>query len=259
MASAARRRRAEGQDRQSAHDLALRDPLQVARSPAPPSPCCVAAGRDARHSRRLPAGHRQGLRRRGGGDIAPQFNYLLRDGGRAGASRPRCRFYFVSWLGERVVADIRVAVHAICCASSPRFFEENRPSEIASRLTVRHRGDRAGRRHDRLGRAAQHRARRSAASSILFTLAPKLDRLAAARHPADRRCRSSCSAAGCATISRSSQDRIADVGAIVAETLGAMKIVQAFGQEERESEPLPRRGRARLRDRPAADPAARDA
>jgi ATP-binding cassette subfamily B protein len=36
-------------------------------------------------------------------------------------------------------------------------------------------------------------------------------------------------------VSRSSQDRIADVGAIVAETLGAMKIVQAFGQEARES------------------------
>src|SRR3546814_10185963 len=37
-------------------------------------------------------------------------------------------------------------------------------------------------------------------------------------------------------VSRFSQDRIADVGAIVSETLGAMKIVQAFGQERRESE-----------------------
>jgi len=37
-------------------------------------------------------------------------------------------------------------------------------------------------------------------------------------------------------VSRHSQDRIADIGAMVAETLGAMKIVQAFGQEERESE-----------------------
>ncbi len=35
-------------------------------------------------------------------------------------------------------------------------------------------------------------------------------------------------------LSRSTQDRIADVGTIVAETLGAMKIVQAFGQEDRE-------------------------
>src|SRR3546814_11198214 len=37
-------------------------------------------------------------------------------------------------------------------------------------------------------------------------------------------------------VSRFSQDRIADVGAIVSETLGAMKIVLAFGQERRESE-----------------------
>ena len=37
-------------------------------------------------------------------------------------------------------------------------------------------------------------------------------------------------------ISRSSQDRIADVGAMVAEVLGAMKIVQAFNQQGRETE-----------------------
>jgi ATP-binding cassette subfamily B protein len=36
------------------------------------------------------------------------------------------------------------------------------------------------------------------------------------------------------TLSRSSQDRIADIGANVSETLGAMKVVQAFGQEARE-------------------------
>src|SRR3546814_19936959 len=34
-------------------------------------------------------------------------------------------------------------------------------------------------------------------------------------------------------LSRTSQDRVADVGATVAEVLGAMKIVQAFGQEQR--------------------------
>src|SRR3546814_20660588 len=36
-------------------------------------------------------------------------------------------------------------------------------------------------------------------------------------------------------LSRTSQDRVADVGATVAEVLGAMKIVQAFGQDEREA------------------------
>ena len=45
------------------------------------------------------------------------------------------RFYFVSWLGERIVADIRTAVQRNLLRLAPRFFEENRPSEIASRLT----------------------------------------------------------------------------------------------------------------------------
>ena len=46
------------------------------------------------------------------------------------------RFYFVSWLGERTVADIRLAVHRNLLRLAPGFFEENRPAEIASRLTV---------------------------------------------------------------------------------------------------------------------------
>ena len=46
-----------------------------------------------------------------------------------------CRFYFVSWLGERVVADLRRRVQSNLLRLAPRFFEENRPSEIASRMT----------------------------------------------------------------------------------------------------------------------------
>ena len=46
------------------------------------------------------------------------------------------RYYFVSWLGERIVADIRLAVHGNLLRSSPGFFEENRPAEITSRMTV---------------------------------------------------------------------------------------------------------------------------
>src|SRR5688500_6440577 len=45
------------------------------------------------------------------------------------------RFYFVSWLGERVVADIRLAVQRNLLRLSPGFFEENAPSEISSRMT----------------------------------------------------------------------------------------------------------------------------
>src|SRR5688572_31560535 len=47
-----------------------------------------------------------------------------------------CRFYFVSWLGERVVADIRLAVQRNLLRLSPGFFEENAPSEISSRMTA---------------------------------------------------------------------------------------------------------------------------
>ena len=45
------------------------------------------------------------------------------------------RFYFVSWLGERVVADIRLKVQANLMRQSPAFFEANSPNEISSRMT----------------------------------------------------------------------------------------------------------------------------
>ncbi|MFN3592083.1 MAG: ABC transporter transmembrane domain-containing protein, partial [Thermaurantiacus sp.] len=46
------------------------------------------------------------------------------------------RFYFVSWIGERVVADLRTTVQAHMIRLDPSFFEMNRPTEIASRLTA---------------------------------------------------------------------------------------------------------------------------
>ena len=45
------------------------------------------------------------------------------------------RFYFVSWLGERVVADLRRKVQDNLLRLSPGFFEENSPNEISSRMT----------------------------------------------------------------------------------------------------------------------------
>ncbi|HSG56523.1 MAG TPA: ABC transporter transmembrane domain-containing protein, partial [Paracoccaceae bacterium] len=47
-----------------------------------------------------------------------------------------CRFYFVSMLGERVVADVRRAVQENLLRLSPGFFEENSPKEISSRMTA---------------------------------------------------------------------------------------------------------------------------
>lgn len=47
-----------------------------------------------------------------------------------------CRFYFMSWIGERVTADIRKAVFAKIVMLHPSYFEENRSGEIMSRLTT---------------------------------------------------------------------------------------------------------------------------
>src|SRR5215210_3698262 len=68
-------------------------------------------------------------------DIARWFEYLLLLVGIM-AIATAVRFYFVSWLGERTVADIRLAVHRNLLRLSPGFFEENRPAEITSRVTV---------------------------------------------------------------------------------------------------------------------------
>src|SRR3954462_15506129 len=67
--------------------------------------------------------------------IGRWFEYLLLLVGVMAIATP-VRFYFVSWLGERTVADIRLAVHRNLLRLSPGFFEENRPAEITSRITV---------------------------------------------------------------------------------------------------------------------------
>ena len=70
-----------------------------------------------------------------GGDISRWFEYLLILVAFM-ALATAFRFYFVSWMGERVVADIRMAVQRNLVRLAPSYFEENRPSEIASRLTA---------------------------------------------------------------------------------------------------------------------------
>ncbi|MBV9931750.1 MAG: ABC transporter, partial [Alphaproteobacteria bacterium] len=69
------------------------------------------------------------------GDINPWFEHLLA-AVLVMAVATAFRFYFVSWLGERVVADVREAVQRNLVRLAPSYFEENRPSEIASRLTA---------------------------------------------------------------------------------------------------------------------------
>ncbi|GAA0465879.1 ABC transporter transmembrane domain-containing protein [Parasphingorhabdus litoris] len=169
----------------------------------------------------------------GVGDIAPYFQLLLVIVGIL-AVATALRFYFVSWLGERVVADIRLAVQRNLLRLAPGFFEENRPSEIASRMT----SDTAI--IEQVVGTTVSVALRNIIIGIggiifLFTLAPALTAGLLLGIPIvilpivfiGRKL---------TNVSRSSQDRVADVGAMVSETLGAMKIVQAFGQENREHE-----------------------
>ena len=144
------------------------------------------------------------------------------------------RFYFVSWVAERTVADLRTAVHRNLLRLPPKWFEENRPSEIASRLTA----DTAiveqvvG---STVSIALRNFLTGAGGVVFLFALAPKLAAYLIVGIPLTvlpivwlgGRVRQ---------LSRASQDRVADIGAIAAETLGAMRIVQAFGQEKREAE-----------------------
>ena len=167
------------------------------------------------------------------GDVGPYFRYLLIIV-LVLALATACRYYFVSWLGERVVADIRIAVQAHLLRLAPSFFEENRPSEIASRLTA----DTSV--IEQVVGTTVSVALRNIVLAIggiiyLFAIAPKLAALLLLGIPLvllpiivmGRRLRK---------LSQSTQDRIADVGATVSETLRAMKIVQAFGQEAREAQ-----------------------
>ena len=165
-------------------------------------------------------------------DIARWFEYLLMLVGMM-ALATAVRYYFVSWLGERTVADIRLAVHRNLLRMSPGFFEENRPAEITSRITV-----------DTtiieqvvgttVSVALRNIVLAIACLIILFVLSPKLAGMMLLGLPLvlgpiillGRRVRQ---------ISTRSQDRIADVGAVTSEVLGAMKIVQAFGQQGRET------------------------
>jgi len=144
-----------------------------------------------------------------------------------------CRFYFITWLGERVVADIRKAVYERLITLSPEFFEENRPGEIVSRLTA-----------DTtlvqtiVGSSVSVWARNFLIATVgtiwLFFMSPKLMSYIALVIPVllivivyvGRMVKN---------LSRTSQDKVADVGARANESLSALNIVQAFTQEKSEA------------------------
>ena len=160
------------------------------------------------------------------------FEYLIIVVGVLGVASAT-RFYFVSWLGERVVADIRQRVQDNLLRLSPGFFEENSPKEISSRMT----SDTVL--IDQVVGTTVSVALRNLITgfggvALLFYFAPKQSSflvggaalIAISMRLFGRRVRN---------ISRTSQDRIAIIGAQVTEVLSAMKVVQGFNQEQRES------------------------
>ncbi|QXH37303.1 ABC transporter transmembrane domain-containing protein [Pseudomonas muyukensis] len=142
------------------------------------------------------------------------------------------RFYLVSWIGERCVADIRRAVFDHLIGLHPGFFEDNRSSEIQSRLTAD-----TTLLQSVIGSSLSMFLRNAlmviGGVIVLFVTNPKLTSIVVLALPLvlapillfGRRVRS---------LSRQSQDRVADVGSYVAETLGQIKTVQAYNHEARD-------------------------
>ena len=144
------------------------------------------------------------------------------------------RFYLVSWLGERVIADIRRAVFRRLVSLSPAFFEINKVGELLSRITTD-----TSLLQTLIGSQASSALRNLlmfvGASAMLVVTNPTLTGYVVLMVPLvvipivilGRRVR---------RYSRIAQDRVGGVAGHLEEALGGIRTVQAFGQEERSGE-----------------------
>ena len=143
------------------------------------------------------------------------------------------RFYAVTWLGERVTADLRNAVYAHVVRQSPAFFETTASGEVLSRLTtdttlvqtVVGSSLSMGLRNAVMGIGAMLML----VITNPYVMTQVLGMLVLVVLPSlyfGRRVRK---------LSRASQDRVADSSAIAAEVLNAIPVVQSYGQEQREA------------------------
>ncbi len=143
------------------------------------------------------------------------------------------RFYMVSWLGERVTADLRNAVYSHVLNQSPEFFETTQTGEVLSRLsadttlvqTVVGSSLSMGLRNLVMGIGALGMLIYANPVVMLQVLAVLLAIIA----PSvwfGRRVR---------RLSRASQDRVADASAIAAEVLNAIPVVQSYNAQGREA------------------------
>lgn len=149
------------------------------------------------------------------------------------------RFYFVSWIGERVSADIRTAVFRHLVHLHPGFFETNRPTEIQSRITTD-----TTLLQTVIGSSVSIALRNAlmfiGGLVLLFVTNVKLSLIVVACVPVvvapivlfGRRVRQ---------LSRSSQDRLADVGSHAGESLRHIRVVQSFNHEEADARTFEKR------------------
>ncbi len=139
------------------------------------------------------------------------------------------RYFFVTLLGERVVADLRTRLYAHLLGLDAGFFDRSRSGELISRLTAD-----AELLRSVVG-SSMSVALRSivtviGALAMLFVTSPKLAAWALIGIPlavlpivvGSRRIQK---------VSRASQDRVADANALAAEALGAVRTVQAHARE----------------------------
>jgi ATP-binding cassette, subfamily B, bacterial len=145
----------------------------------------------------------------------------------AGASA--LRYYFVTVLGERVVADLRAAVFAHLTLLSPAFFDSAKTGELTSRLTADTTQIKAA-----VGTSVSVALRNLllflGSAAMMVVTSPRLSSVVLAAIPVivlplvafGRLVRRR---------SRSAQDTLADASAYAAELIGAMRTVQAFTNE----------------------------
>jgi ATP-binding cassette subfamily B protein len=150
------------------------------------------------------------------------------------AAATALRFYWVSWLGERVTADLRRAVYGHVIQMSPQFFETTQTGEVLSRLTT-----------DTtliqtvvgtsLSLGLRNLLLTVGGVAMLVTTSPVLSgyiiaTLVVVVAPIvifGRRVR---------RLSRASQDKVANASALAGEVLNAMPTVQSYTQEDFEAE-----------------------
>jgi len=139
------------------------------------------------------------------------------------------RFYFVNWLGERVVASVRADVFRHLATLGPAFYERTRSGEVMSRLTADTTQIKAAT-GTALSQAARNVIMFAGALAMMFVTSPTLSLLVLGAIPAivlplvayGRVVR---------RLSRQAQDTLADASAYAAENLGAVRTMQAFTHE----------------------------